>query len=394
MKTSTKVIGSVFGVAALAAGAWGYFSRSEKLGPGFTSAAVDRGTVIQNVSTTGTLTAVTTVKVGSQVSGIIATLHADFNDKVTRGQVVATLDPVPFEASVNQTRAQLERTKIGTQDALSKLRRQEALFNAKLLSEDQLDSARALYHQSVAQVTEQEASLERAQTNLTYTVIRSPIDGVVVSRDYDVGQTVAASFQAPTLFTIAEDLTRMQLTCDVDEADIGQVEVAQPVKFNVDTFPEREFEGKVAQIRLSPKVTSNVVTYPVIVEVDNRDMTLLPGMTAEVRIQVARVDGVLRVPASALRFRPELLGLSNTGQNGRRDEPGRAARVWLAGDKAAGGLRPISFAPGLTDGQWVEVKEGDIQEGMKVVVGLATAQGQAVGGLVNMMGPRPGGGRR
>jgi len=401
VKLRTRIAaGVVVGLVAVAA-AWALLGKREKAGPGYLTAAVDRGTLVQNVTTTGTLTAVTTVKVGSQVSGIIATLHADFNDRVRKGQVLATLDPTPFEAAVNQTRAQLERARVAAQDARSKLRRQQALFKAKLVSEDQLDSALATYNQALAQVTELEAALERNQANLTYSVIRSPIDGVVVSRDYDVGQTVAASFQAPTLFTIAEDLTRMQLTCDVDEADIGQVKVGQPVRFSVDTFPQREFVGTVAQIRLSPKTANNVVTYPVIVQVDNSDLALLPGMTAEVRVQVARAQNVLRVPASALRFRPELLGVNGQrGQSGGPGRPagagarsedrsgGRSARVFLAPELPGGKLKAVTFTPGLTDGQVVEVKDGDLAEGAKVVIGLATAQAQDAGGLVNMMGPR------
>lgn len=402
MKTRTRIGLGVVAALVAAAVAWALLGRHEKTGPGFLTAVVDRGAVVQNVTTTGTLTAVKTVKVGSQVSGIIATLHADFNDRVRKGQILATLDPTPFEAAVNQTRAQLERARVAAQDAKAKLRRQQALFEAKLVSEDQLDSAVATQNQAIAQVAELEAALERNQANLTYSVIRSPIDGVVVSRDYDVGQTVAASFQAPTLFTIAEDLTRMQLTCDVDEADIGQVRVGQPVRFSVDTFPEREFLGTVAQIRLSPKTANNVVTYPVIVQVDNADQVLLPGMTAEVRVQVARAENVLRVPASALRFRPELLGMNGQGrgQAGGQGRPGgaaasrepretgRTARVFLAPPQPGGQLRPVTFTPGLTDGQFVEVRDGDLAEGVKVVIGLATAQAQDAGGLVNMMGPR------
>jgi len=411
-RSGRVVIGTVV-VAALAAGAWAMFGRSEKSVVPYLTAALDRGTVVQQVTTTGTLTAVTTVKVGSQVSGIIATLHADFNNRVTKSQILATLDPTPFEAQVNQTKAQLERTRVAALDAQSKLRRQQALFKAELASEDQLDSAKAAYDQAVAQVTELQAALDRAEANLQYSVIRSPIDGVVVSRDYDVGQTVAASFQAPTLFTIAEDLTRMQLTCDVDEADIGQVKVSQPVRFSVDTFPEREFRGLVEQIRLSPKATNNVVTYPVIVSVANQDLALMPGMTAEVHVEVARAENVLRVPAAALRFRPELLGLNGGasrpggsqgggsqgggGMGGQRPGAGgqgavggsmslarNAGRVFLAPAKPGESLRPIEFVTGLTDGQFFEVKKGDLAEGTTIVVGLATTQGQDAGGLAGM----------
>lgn len=400
--TATGVV-----IAVALTGAWLAVGKRKSTVMPYLTATVDRGTVIQSVSTTGTLTAVTTVKVGSQVSGIIASLFADFNDVVKASQVLAVLDPTPFEATVNQAKAQLERAKVASFDADTKLKRQKALFEASLASQDQLDSAQAAYDQATAQVTELQASLERAQTNLRYSVIRAPIDGVVVSRDYDVGQTVAASFQAPTLFTIAEDLTRMQLTCQVDEADIGEVVVGQHVRFSVDAFPEREFTGTVSQIRLSPQITNNVVTYPVIVEVSNQDLKLLPGMTADVRIQVARSDGVLRVPTAALRFRPELLGLNgeasgSPGRPGGSGPPGRdrtsgergevgtpkgktqLARVYVPTDKAGQSLALLEFVPGLTDGQYVEVRSGEVSEGERIVVGVVTAQGQDMGGLAGM----------
>lgn len=396
-------------VVALTAAAFLRAGRSKPQAAPYLTAEVDRGTIAENVTTTGTLTAVTTVKVGSQVSGIIATLHADFNDRVRTGQVLATLDPTPFQASVEQARAQVARAKVAAFDAEIKLRRQKALFDAALTSAEGLDSAKAAFDQAEAQVAELEAALQRAATSLGYSVIRSPIDGIVVSRDYDVGQTVAASFQAPTLFTIAEDLTRMQLTCQVDEADIGQVRLGQQVLFSVDSFPEREFHGQVSQIRLSPQLVSNVVTYPVIVEVANADLVLLPGMTAEVRIEVAVAHGVLRVPAAATRFRPELIGketgpprgptrngsASRAGADRQSGQPpngeeGRGKlRVFLAPDDPAGSLEPVSFAGGLTDGQFIEVRDGDLGEGQRIVVGLATAASQEAGGLAGMA-PIPG----
>jgi HlyD family secretion protein len=415
VRKASKITVGVVVVASVVTAGWVVMGKRQAVGPGFLTADVDRGTVIQSVATTGTLSAITTVKVGSQVSGIIATLHADFNGRVTKDEILATLDPTPFEAQVNQSKAQLERTKVAALDAQIKLKRQRSLLDAGLTSQDQVDTAQAAYDQANAQVSELQAALDRAQTNLTYSIIRSPIDGVVVSRDYDVGQTVAASFQAPTLFTIAEDLKSMQLACDVDEADIGQVKVGQPVKFTVDTFPERDFDGKVSQIRLSPKTSSNVVTYPVIVEVDNQDLTLLPGMTADVRIQVARAENALRVPASATRFRPELLGLTQGAAQvarsdhgaersagggaqpggqaaaqmaGKTDRGPKTARVFLAPAKPGDPLRPVTFTSGLSDGQFFEVKDSDLAPGTKIVVGLATSQAQDAGGLVNMMGPR------
>ncbi|MDD5563619.1 MAG: efflux RND transporter periplasmic adaptor subunit [Thermoanaerobaculaceae bacterium] len=399
MSKRVRIVVTVAAVAALAAAAWAVFGRGDAKQSAFLTAFADRGTVVQSVATTGTLTAVTTVKVGSQVSGIIATLHSDFNRKVQKGQLLATLDPTPFEATVNENRAQLDRARIAALDGEIKLKRQKAMFEAKLISEDELQSAKAVHDQAAAQVTQLEATLKKAETNLQYSVIRAPIDGVVVSRDYDVGQTVAASFQAPTLFTIAEDLTRMQLTCQVDEADIGQVKEGQTVRFSVDAYPERDFLGKVSQIRLSPQVTNNVVTYPVIVEVGNADLKLLPGMTADVRVQVAQADNALRVPASALRFRPELLGIN--GQGSRQAAPERAAaagprtgdgphgavrtaRVYLPPARPGGAPVAVDFVPGLTDGQFVEVRQGELADGARIVVGVATAQGQDIGGLAGM----------
>lgn len=420
MGRKTKIfIGTIVVVVAVIAVALTFSGKQAAEGSRYLTAPVTRGTVVQSVTSTGTLEALTTVKVGSQVSGIIAEIHADFNDRVEKGQILAVLDPTPFLAAVNQTKAQLERAKIQALDAEAKYKRQQALFQAQLVSEDQLESARAAYHQAMAQVTELEAALERAETNLRYSVIRSPIDGVVVSRDYDVGQTVAASFQSPTLFTIAEDLTRMRLNCDVSEADIGQVKEGQLALFSVDAYPEKEFIGTVMQIRLSPKVSNNVVTYPVVVEVENKDGSLLPGMTAEVNIQVAQAEGALRVPAAALRFRPELLGLQEAADNRRRERKGTGqgggqtvssdqgpgegktagrfqqqwATVYLPGQNPGDSMQTARFLPGLTDGRYVEVREGDLQEGDLVIVGLATAKTQDAGGLAGM-GPGPTGRRR
>jgi len=415
VKGKTKALMVIAGLGIAGVVAWSVAGKNQAPPSRFLTAPVSRGTVVQSVATTGTLEALTTVKVGSQVSGIIAEIHADFNDRVKKGQVLAVLDPTPFVAAVNQTKAQLERARIQALDAEAKYKRQQSLFDAKLVSEDQLETARAAYHQALAQVTELEAALERAETNLRYSVIRSPIDGIVVSRDYDVGQTVAASFQAPTLFTIAEDLTRMRLTCDVSEADIGQVKEGQLVLFSVDSYPEKEFQGRVAQIRLSPKVSNNVVTYPVVVEVENKEGLLLPGMTAEVHIQVAKAEDVLRLPAAALRFRPEMLGLpvvgahgnapssppargrfaSGGGQRGsfgpaaQKKAEGNWATVYVPAEKPSSAVLPVRIRPGLTDGQYVEVREGELAEGQRVVVGLATAQAEEAGGLAGMtrMGP-------
>ncbi|MDQ2869959.1 MAG: efflux RND transporter periplasmic adaptor subunit, partial [Acidobacteriota bacterium] len=272
----------------------------------YRTAAIDQGYITQTVAATGTLSAVTTVQVGSQVSGIIAKLYADFNSQVKKGQLLAELDETPFKEKIEQNVAALEKAKVEMRNAEISLRRQKALSQQGLAPQADIDQAQANYDAARASVAQAQAMLNQAQTDLHNSKIKAPIDGVVVSRQYDVGQTVAASFQAPTLFTIAQDLTKMQVSADISESDIGQIKVAEPVRFNVDAYPDRNFRGKVAQVRLNATVNQNVVTYPVIVEVNNEDLLLKPTMTANVTIDVASAKNVLRVPNAALRFRPEV----------------------------------------------------------------------------------------
>ncbi|MFL6245971.1 MAG: efflux RND transporter periplasmic adaptor subunit, partial [Thermoanaerobaculia bacterium] len=248
---------------------------------------VDRGTVTMTVTATGTLSAVTTVQVGSQVSGVIARLYADFNSEVKKGQLLAELDPTPFEAQVEQRRADLTQAQVQTDDARIKYERQRRLMQGGLTSQAEVDAAESQFKSANAQVRQAQAALSQVLTNLRYTKIISPIDGIVVDRQYDVGQTVAASFQAPTLFQIAQDLTKMQVQADVDQSDIGRVQVGQIARFNVDAYPEEEFRGRIAQIRYNAQVNQNVVTYPVIIEVPNPEGRLRPKMTANVTIDVS-----------------------------------------------------------------------------------------------------------
>jgi HlyD family secretion protein len=273
--------------------------------PKYRTAVVDKGNVTQTVAATGTLSAVTTVKVGSVVSGNVAALHADFNKQVKKGDLLAELDPIPFQEKVNQMIAALDKAQVDVRNNEIGLRRQKALFQQQLAAQADLDQAQANYDSSVAAVAQAKANLSSAETDLRNSKIIAPIDGVVVDRQYDVGQPVAASFQAPTIFTIAQDLTKMQVSADVSESDIGMCKVGQPVLFNVDAYPDQTFHGKIAQIRLNATVNQNVVTYPVIIEVNNEDLALRPSMTANVTIDVATVRDVLRVPNAALRFRPE-----------------------------------------------------------------------------------------
>ncbi|HSS44438.1 MAG TPA: efflux RND transporter periplasmic adaptor subunit, partial [Thermoanaerobaculia bacterium] len=267
-------------------------------------ATVDRGGVTMTVTATGSLSAVITVQVGSQVSGIISKLYVDFNSRVKKGQLLAELDPTPFEAQVEQQRANLNKAEVDALNAQISFTRQKRLLEEGLAAQSDFDAAKAASDGARAQVEQAKASLSQAETNLKYAKITSPIDGIVVARQYDVGQTVAASFQAPTLFTIAQDLTKMQVQADVDESDIGRVQVGQLARFSVDAFPEQVFRGQISQVRLNATVSQNVITYPVIIEVPNPEGKLRPLMTANVTIDVAAVQGVLRVPNAALRFRP------------------------------------------------------------------------------------------
>lgn len=380
----------------------------------------DRGNVTMTVTATGTLSAVTTVQIGSQVSGVISRLHADFNSKVKAGQLLAELDPTPFQAQVEQRQADLVRAQVQTQDAQIKYQRQRRLLESGLAPQADVDAAKAQYDGARAQVAQSAAALSQANTNLRYTKITSPTDGVVVDKQYEVGQTVAASFQAPTLFEIAQDLTKMQVQADVDQSDIGRVQVGQVARFSVDAYPDEEFRGRIAQIRYNAQVNQNVVTYPVILEVENPEGRLRPKMTANVTIDVATVRNVLRVPNAALRFKPPQAEgsegsssdtLKNAARSGQASGPAGAAAQLPGGRRrrTAGGsktqtvytlgadkkLTPVEIRTGITDGRYTEVVSGSLKEGDAVVVGVATSkvEGPPPMGGQQQQPPR-GGGRR
>ncbi|HSP92794.1 MAG TPA: efflux RND transporter periplasmic adaptor subunit, partial [Vicinamibacterales bacterium] len=280
--------------------------------------AVARGDVIESVGATGTLQAVKTVQVGSQVSGNIKALYADFNSIVKKGQIVAELDPSLLQTQIEQARANvirsqadLDRLKVSLEDARIKLKRTQSLADRLLVSPQELETAQVAVRSAEAQIKSSEASLSQSkaslnqnEVNLQHTVIEAPIDGIVISRNVDVGQTVAASMNAPVLFVIAEDLTKMQVNANVDESDVGRIRAGQVVKFRVDAYPLEEFVGAVSQVRLQPIVTQNVVTYATVIDVPNAQLKLKPGMTATVTIEIARRNDVVRVPNAALRFRP------------------------------------------------------------------------------------------
>jgi HlyD family secretion protein len=340
--------------AALAAGFFVLRGRGEATQ--YTTGTVDRGDIVEVVGATGTLEAVTTVQIGSQVSGTIQSLYADFNSTVKKGQVIARLDPSILqarlgqaEASVLSARANVDRAQATVEDTRQKYERAKELAATKLIAETDLETAKANYDGAVAQLKSNQAAesqavanLNQAKVDLSHTIIDTPIDGVVISRNVDVGQTVAASFQAPVLFVIANDLAQMRVNAAVDEADVGRVREGEDVVFHVDAFPDREFKGKVEQVRLNPTTVSNVVSYNTIVAVDNRDLLLRPGMTATVSIIVRKADNALRIPAAALRFRPE--GYQRTGGTSRRsgapgalEAPGGAA-TRADGGRPSGGL--------------------------------------------------------
>jgi HlyD family secretion protein len=312
-------IGIVVAACAVAiAVLWWWQQRNAGADTGFRTAAVERGDIRVAISATGTLSAISTVTVGSQVSGQVTDVLVDFNDKVSKGQVIARIDPSTYEAQIAQGNAQIASAQAQLRQAQASLRnaeldyqRKAALGGQQLVAKSDIDLARAARDQAQAQVSsaqaqirQQAASTQTTRVNLNRTVIRSPVDGVVLTRTIEPGQTVAASLQAPELFTIAEDLSKMKIELAVDESDIGQVRDGQAVTFTADAFPNRQFKGTVEQVRLSATTTSNVVTYPVVVTVDNTDGTLLPGLTVNAEIEVSKRGGVLKVANAALRYKP------------------------------------------------------------------------------------------
>jgi HlyD family secretion protein len=319
--------------------------------PRLTSSRVTRGSVVEVVSSTGTLQPVDTVEVSTQVSGTIKSLGADFNSTVKQGQVVATLDPALLQSQVEQAqatvvklRADVEQARVSAKDAQTKLVRAQALSKEQLLAQSDFDvaqttfdAAQAAIKSAEAQLGQADASLRQNQVNLSHTIIVSPVDGIVLSRAVEIGQTVSASTQAPTLFTIARKLETMQVSASVDEADIGLVQEGQPVTFTVDAYGAQRFTGTVRQVRLQPTTTNNVVNYTTVIDVPNAERKLKPGMTATVSFEVARADDVLRVPAAALRFTPSEEVL--VAINGREGAAAAAAAVDAGGIKRSRGVR-------------------------------------------------------
>jgi HlyD family secretion protein len=379
---------------------------------------VERGEVDLIVTATGTINPVINVLVGSQVSGTIKALYADFNSQVKEGQVIAQIDPAIFEAQVEQGRANvlnaqanllnaqanlenakanLTKADVAILDAKRTLDRNRPLVEKKVIAQATMDTAQTNYDTAVAQrdvataqvesakaqiesfkaqVEQTKAALRMAETNLRYATIRSPVKGTVISRNVDVGQTVAASLQAPTLFSIAKDLTEMQVDSNVSEADVGRITVGQDATFTVDAYPERIFRGKVSEIRNAPIIVQNVVTYDVVILVENKDLKLKPGMTANVSVMIAHREGVLKIPNAALRFRldsakreggkpgpPQKAGEQTKATQGDQGRPGR---VWVLSPE--GKPTPVSITLGITDGSSSEVIGGNLKEGAEVII--------------------------
>lgn len=437
MKPRTKWLligGAVVAVALIVVLGWNRTAQAQHF-----TAKVERGDIHDVVEATGTINAVITVQVGSQVSGTISKLFVDFNSRVHKGDLVALIDPALFKGAVQQATADLENAKanlVAARTSVDKARaarvqtkadydRTVELTKEGVMSQQQLDLAKANFDsanagvggaqanvtQAEAQVTQKEAALAVAQTNLNYTVIRSPIDGTVVARNVDVGQTVAASLQAPTIFTIAQDLTKMLVYAKTDESDVGNIKVGKEVTFKVDAFPKETFQGKVSQVRMNATTIQNVVTYDTIIEFANRDLKLFPGMTAYVTIPVATVQNALKVPNTALRYKPpmapeEILAIykrygieggdrktasdtaaaaeapqtAGASQNQPRGPRSDTAVVWkLHSDNS---MEPVKVSIGITDHSYTEltgVAKGELKEGDELIIRSVVSKSSAPG---------------
>lgn len=401
--------GSVIVIILIVIGIW-HFRRGRADAPQYETEAVKRGDLMQVVTATGTLNAVTNVTVGCQVSGKISKLFADYNSSVTNGQLIAQIDPRIYEAQVEQASADLASAKANLELQQVETTREAQLYTNKLVSGSDYDTAVATLHEAQATVQIKQAALDNAKANLGFCDIYAPIDGVVISRSVDVGQTVTASFNTPALFQIANNLRQMQIDAAVDEADIGGVKEGQPVDFTVDAYPNRTFHGTVTQVRNSPTNSNNVITYDTVIGVDNADLKLKPGMTATVSIIVADLKNVLEIPNAALRFQPVEVAsgpeqgrapMARPGNGGNRpfgQRPGgfghgpaskehgeqavtHTVYAMTKGPDGGTELKPIQITTGITDNINTQVFSG-LQEGEQIVTGLA------IPGLDSAEGPQ------
>lgn len=372
----------ILGILMLAAAfiAW-YFLNKDSGDPQYRTARVERDGLQAAVTATGTVNAVKTVLVGTQVSGTVKDIYVDYNTRVSQGQLLAQIDPAMMQAQLDQARANLlnaeanlNKARVALMDARRTFSRNKELMAKNFIAQSELDTsetnvqtAQAQMDIAGAQVLQSRAALTQAETNLRYTKILSPVNGTVISRNVDVGQTVAASFQTPTLFTIAEDLTKMQINTSVDEADISMVKENQEVRFTVDAYPDTDFSGRVSEIRNAPTTVQNVVTYDVVVRVDNAERKLKPGMTANVTIITEHKEGVLLIPNSALRFKPKKDVEAKDSPRKKSGKPLRGPAVWILEKNTP---KQVGIKVGISDGSFTEVVSGPLKEGQEVIVSI------------------------
>jgi HlyD family secretion protein len=405
MNTLKKIIVIIL-LTAVAGGAYYYYQQTHQPKPEdlYRLDEVTQGDIEQTVSANGTLNPVSLISVGTQISGIVRKLYVDFNDRVEKDQVLLELDSALSTAAITQSQSNVRNNQASVELATANEKRIRELYAQEYVSKQELDTAVQVLKSARAQLDSARGLLARDQTNLNFTIIRSPVSGIVVNRVVEVGQTVAASFQTPTLIQIAQDLAKMQIDTSFAEADIGKIKEGQPVKFNVDAFPNRNFEGVVKQVRLNSTNTSNVVTYNVVVSVDNSDLTLLPGMTAYVNIAVANAQQSLLVPNAALRYKPKVDEKADTGRDARqaagksgerkRNGAGRnrnksddlsAGKIYVLKDGKPSAVR---VRVGITDGRFTAITARDLAVGQKVVVGDLQTGPQPQTGGNNQRAPR------
>lgn len=389
-------------IAAVLASVVGYLvlNTEDKAPTRYRTTAVSRGNVETAVTATGMINPLLSVLVGTQVTGRVKSLHADFNSVVKAGDVIARIDPSLYQARRDQAEASMVTAKAAVASAeatlLQKQReldRATSLLTQHFISQNEVDLVSSLYQGALAQVKvanaqvrQAEAQLRAADLDLKYTVIRAPVDGIVIARNVEVGQTVTASFQTPNLFLIGQDLAQMQIDTNVSEADIGGITVGNAARFTVDAYPSEAFRGTVKQVRLAPVNIQNVITYNVVIEVGNRDLRLKPGMTAHVTIEIVRKDGVLLAPSAALRFTPPVKTRSGSGSKHKDQSSGQATEqagdatvVWKLGP--AGVPERVPLRLGVADSQYVEILEGDVKEGDEVIIGVDSPRDKKVNAL-------------
>ena len=419
-KKSKRWMVWILALAAVGGGIWGWvhFRGAHGNGrTGYKTVALERGEIVQTVTANGALDAVQAVLVGSEVSGKIVELFADYNSAVTNGQLLARLDAATYERQLAQAEAERESSEAALKLAEANFRRAQELLGLKLVSQADYDQTEAALAQAKASLRMREANLDKVRLDLEKTSIYSPMDGIVISRAVDVGQTVAASLNAPTLFTLAQDLRNMRIQAQISEADVGGVEEGQAVTFTVDAYPARTFTGLVSQVRFEPVVAQNVVNYVAIVDVDNGDLKLRPGMTANASVVTAKRENALRLPNAALRFRPpegaavaeparpegrpERDGSENGGSKHKRGEwKGRERREENGGGEATrktvyvvdekGGLRAQPVELGIGDGTWTEVVGPELREGALIATGIQTTnEKEAKAGGASPFMPQP-----